>query len=119
MPSYNKSPPRLVRPEGKSNDDLPAINVLDEAEARLREAKRLADEEAKRADEEVKQKLELQKELDTLRATQPMAVVRLPEGKPDGLGNGKPLSLSPQAVTFRGRYWKVTIPVAFILAGIP
>ena len=107
-----KPPPRPYRPNSKSHDDLDAVAAIDAAEARLRAAKMLADDEAKRADEEEKQRVALQKELDTLRATQP--VVAKPSEPP-----GKPISLSPQAVTLRGKHLKITIPLALIIAGAP
>ena len=94
-----KPPPRPFRPNSKSHDDLESVAALDAAEARLRAAKMLADDEADRADVEEEKRLALQKELDTLRATQPV-VVKIPEEKPSG-SPGKPISLSPQAVTLR------------------
>jgi hypothetical protein len=113
-----KPPPRPFKPSSKSHDDLDAVSALDEAEARLRAAKMLADDEARRADDEEKQKIELQKELDALRATQTI-IIQTPEAKPEVKPPGNPISLSPQAVTLRGKHWKVTIPLALIIATTP
>ena len=120
-----KLPPRPFRPNTKSHDNLEAVAALDEAEARLRAAKMLADDEAQRADEEEKQKVALQIELNTLRTTQDflrttqdtLRANQTPATKEET--QGKPISLSPQAVTLRGRHWKLTIPLALIIAGAP
>lgn len=99
-------PPRPPR-RTESHDDLEAVVALDAAEARLRAAKLLADEEAKRADEIEERNQELERALATLKTvTTPETVP-----KPD-----KPISLGPQALTLRGSRWKVTIPIAALIA---
>jgi hypothetical protein len=110
-------PATPFRVNHKSNDDLETVIALDAAEESLRAAKILVDAESQRADEEEKHRIELQKELATLRATQSI-VTKVPEDKPEEIQN-KPISLSPQAVTLRGKYWKVTVPVALLLSAVP
>jgi hypothetical protein len=122
MVTVNKPPrplpaisPRVIpaKPSSKSYDNLAAVAALDEAEARLRAAKHITDEETKRANDEEALRLSLQQELDTLRAQAPL----VPEE------SHKPISITPQAVTFRGQkprgHWKITIPLALITALIP
>ena len=99
----------------QSHDDLSAVSAQDAAEARLRAAMRLADEEAKRADEEEKKNKELMSALDTLKAQPQPIQVTASIIPPDG----KPVSLSPQALTFRGKHWKFTIPFTLIIALVP
>lgn len=89
---------------------------MDAAEARLRAAMRLADEEAKRADEEEMKNLELKTELDTMKVQQPVPIqVTASIIPPDG----KPVSISPQALTIRGTHWKFTIPFTLIISLLP
>lgn len=85
---------------------MTAVAVLDAAESRARAAMLLAEDEAQRADS-------LQEELDTLRATQ-VSVVHVPPPQPQPVE--KSISVSPQALTFRGRHWKIAIPFTLVLA---
>lgn len=112
----------------QSHDDLAAVSALDAAEARLRAAKILADEEAKRADEEEKKNLELerknlelQSELQTMKSV-PERVSVIPAAiipaVPTAI-EGKPLSVSPQGITVRGSHWKFTIPITLIISLVP
>jgi hypothetical protein len=103
-----KIPPR---PSSKSHDDLPALSAMDATEARLRAAKLLADEEALRADK-------LEKELATLKAAQPIIPSPIiPIQKEQE--SEKNISISPQAVTIRGKHWKFAIPITMIVALFP
>lgn len=103
-----KLPPRPVRSTAKSYDDLSAVSALDAADARLRAAMKLADEEANRNQE-------LQNELDTMRAS--VEIPKLPPPPP--IPQGKPISVSAQALTIRGKYWKFTIPFTLLLSLCP
>jgi hypothetical protein len=110
-------PPRPNRPSSKSHDDLAAVSALDAAEARLRAAMHLANEETKRADEEEKKNKELRITLTTMKA------VELPPVKPTApIGvttEGKPISISPQAITVRGKHWKFTVPITLLASLFP
>jgi hypothetical protein len=128
MNKYANIPPRPMRSQTKSQDDLAAVSAMDAAEARLRAAKMLADEESKRAEEEERKSLELQRanlalqtELATLRATQSVAIVPAPAVPVVAATStdGKPLSISPQGVTVRGSHWKFTIPITLIVSLVP
>ena len=107
-------PPR-PRSSSQSHDDLSAVSALDAAEARLRAAMNLANEEAKRADEEEKRNKELISALDTMKAVQPIQVTAsiIPAAPTN------PISISPQALTLRGKHWKFTIPFTLILSLLP
>ena len=107
-------PPR-PRSSSQSHDDLSAVSALDAAEARLRAAMNLANEEAKRADEEEKRNKELLSTLDTMKAVQPIQVTAsiIPAAPTN------PISISPQALTLRGKHWKFTVPFTLILTMIP
>lgn len=117
MGTLPKIPPKPMRPNAQSHDDLAAVSAMDAAEARLRAAMRLAEEEAKRADEEERKNEELRSALDTMKAVQPQAPIQVTASiiPPEG----KPVSLSPQALTFRGRHWKFTIPFTLIISLLP
>lgn len=124
-----KVPPRPIRSTLKSNDDLAAVSAIEAAEARLRAAKNLADEEAKRADDEERKSLtlertnlELQNQLAAIKAAQlqfPMSPVVPTQVTPLPQGSGKPVSVSPQGVTIRGSHWKFTIPITLFASLIP
>jgi len=127
MSNSGKIPPRPIRSTSKSHDDLSAVSALDAAEARLRAAKMLADEEAKRADEEEKRSLELERKnlelqsaLQTMKVSAPISVIpaAIVPAAPAPV-EGKPLSVSPQGVTIRGSHWKFTIPITLIISLIP
>jgi hypothetical protein len=109
-------PPRINRPRTKSYDDLPAVSALEAAEARLRAAMKLAEDEAKRADEEERKSIILRSELETLKATPTEAKATPTEAV---VGTEKPLSISPKGVTVRGKYWKFTIPITLLLSLFP
>lgn len=97
------NPPRPPKPSlNRSHDDLSAVAELDAAEKRARAALRLAESEATRA-------AELEEELNTLRAQDP---VPLPKAAPTG---EKVISVSPEKVTLRGRRWKIVIPTALLI----
>ena len=108
-------PPKPMRPNAKSHDDLAAVSAIDAAEARLRAAMALAEEEANRADAEERKSIILSSELATLKAVKPPVPAAPVAVKPDG----KPLSISPNGVTIRGKHWKFTVPITLLIALIP
>lgn len=114
MGTLPKIPPRPMRSNIKSHDDLSAVSALDAAEARARAALHLANEEAKRADTEERKSIILSSELATMKAV-PSPIPIAPVTTPDG----KPLSISPTGVTVRGKHWKFTIPLTLILSLFP
>jgi hypothetical protein len=110
-------PAKPFRVSHKSSDDLGVVAELDAAEERLRAAKILIEEEAQRADKEERHRIELQKELATLQATQSVET-KLSKSKPEDIQD-RSISLSPQAVTLRGKHWKVTVPLALLISSAP
>jgi hypothetical protein len=118
-----KLPPRPIRPNAKSHDDLSAVSALDAAEARLRAAMALAEEEANRADAEERKSIILQSELETLKAVpqppKPAPIVFPTAPAVATTPDGKPLSISPTGVTVRGKHWKFTIPLTLLISLIP
>lgn len=140
MNTIGKTPPRPIRSTGlsqqptvgntKSHDDFAAVFAIDAAEARLRAAKHLADEEAKRADEEerksqelVRVNIELQSQLATMKAVSAPVVIPaapvVPVVQVPPVPSGKPVSLSPQGLTVRGSHWKFTIPITLLVSLVP
>jgi hypothetical protein len=121
MAPQNKLPPRPIKPNSKSYDDLAAVSAMDAAEARLRAAMHLAEDEAKRANEEERKNEELRSVLDTMtmKAVQPPAPIQVTASIIPAAPDGKPISVSPQALTFRGKHWKFTIPFTLIISLLP
>lgn len=90
------------------------MSLLDAAESRARAALVLADEEAKRNEE-------LEKELQRLKADR-IELLRQPAFPPaviEAVPEGKPISVSPQGLTFRGRHWKIAVPFTLIVGAVP
>ena len=122
MAVQNNFPPRPIKPNSKSHDDLAAVSAMDASEARLRAAMHLAEEESKRANEEEKKNEELRSTLNTMtmKAVQPPAPIQVTASiVPAAPTDGKPISISPQALTFRGKHWKFTIPFTLIISLLP
>jgi len=105
------------RSSSQSHDDLSAVSALDAAEARLRAAMNLANEEANRADAEEKKNKELLSALDTMKVQQPAPIQVTASIIPAAPTN--PISISPQALTLRGKHWKFTVPFTLIISMIP
>jgi ATP-dependent Clp protease ATP-binding subunit ClpA len=92
---------------------LEAVSLLDAAESRAQAAMRLAEEESRRSEE-------LENELNELRAAkqlrqQPAFPPQIVEVTPAE----KPLSVSPQNITVRGKQWKIAIPISVVATAIP
>jgi hypothetical protein len=132
-----RPPAKPFRPSSKSHDDIQAVEALDAAESRLRAMKIIADDEAKRS-------TKLQEELDKLKAekviptfktvfekqspppkqiiTQPISQLQtqpIPTVISEQIPEHKPISISPQALTLRGKQWKVAIPLTIITFLLP
>lgn len=117
MPSPPRRPPPV---RSKSCDDLEAVSALDAAESRARASLRLAEENAARV-EELETALERARnsklhadEITQVSVIDSAALLAMAKGPPPP--PEKPISLSPQALTFRGHHWKIVIPFTLVLA---
>jgi hypothetical protein len=108
-------PPRKSPPlRSKYSDDLDSVSLLDAAESRARASMLLAEEEARHR-EELEKELQRLKEERAELLRQPAFPPKVVDAKPDG----KPISVSPQGLTFRGRHWKIVIPFTLIVGSVP
>lgn len=107
-------PPRKPPLRSKSSDDLGSVSLLDAAESRARAAMALVDEESRRNEE-------LENELSQLRAerAEMLRPAAFPPPIVEATPEGKPISVSPQGLTFRGHRWKIVIPFTLIVGAAP
>lgn len=109
---------------------MEAVAALDAAETRAKAALRLAEQESERAEEAESQVDKLQHALARVRddrqhvdtatrvsVVDTAALLAMAKGVPEQ--SGKPISVSPTALTFRGRHWKIAIPLSLLVALVP